>query len=287
MARDATDMRLRSGDRRRASRPTLPLAHLVTMPHDLEPRATGRAEAAAFDDDAVPLGTLDEPTRFADGGSGPGREAPAHETTEEADDDDDVVVLSWYQRPINVAALVIAFALIGGMVGWLISDARSDTRGNAVDIGFLQDMRTHHEQAVEMAFTYLGLPATNPGLRTVASSIVVGQEIDVGRMIQMLRDMHAPEAAETDEAMAWMGHAMPAAQMPGMATEAQLEELAASSGRSADELFVTLMTAHHEGGIEMAEYAVEHAGLEKVRSMARSMINGQRGDIAEMQSLLA
>jgi uncharacterized protein (DUF305 family) len=286
MARDATDTRLRSGDRRRASCPTVALAHLVTMPRDLDPRATERAEAAAFDEDAVPLGSPDEPNPFADDGSGPGSEAPAVDTTEE-DDDDDVVVLSWYQRPINVAALVIAFALIGGMVGWLISDARSDTRGNAVDIGFLQDMRTHHEQAVEMAFIYLGLPDTNPGLRTVASSIVVGQEIDVGRMIQMLRDMHAPEAAETDEAMAWMGHAMPAAQMPGMATEAQLEELAASSGRGADELFVTLMTAHHEGGIEMAEYAVEHAGLGKVRSMAQSMINGQRGDIAEMQSLLA
>jgi uncharacterized protein (DUF305 family) len=254
------------------------------MANDLDPSATERAEATAFDDDAVPLDTLDTPAPFADGGSGPGGEAPTAET---AEDDDDVVVLSWYQRPVNVAALVIAFALIGGMVGWLISDARSATRGNAVDVGFLQDMRTHHEQAVQMSFIYLGLPDTNPGLRTVASSIVVGQEIDIGRMIQMLRDMHQPEAAETDQAMAWMGHQMPAAQMPGMATDAQLQELAASSGRSADELFVQLMTAHHLGGIEMAEYAVQHAGLEKVRSMAQSMITGQRGDIAEMQNLLA
>ncbi len=80
---------------------------------------------------------------------------------------------------------------------------------------------------------------------------------------------------------------MPAAQMPGMATDAQLRELAASSGRAADELFVTLMTAHHLGGIEMAQYAVDHAGLAKVRSMAQSMITGQRGDIAEMDQLLA
>ena len=254
------------------------------MPSDLDPRATERAEAAAFDDDAVPLDSLTTPPRVTDGGSGPG-ETPA--ITETVDDDDDIVVLSWYQRPINVLAIVVAVALIGGMVGWLIADARSDTRGNDVDVGFLQDMRTHHEQAVQMAFTYLGLPDTDPGLQTVARSIVVGQEIDIGRMIQMLRDIGAPEAAETDEAMAWMGHAMPAAQMPGMATDDQLRQLAASSGQAADELFVQLMTAHHLGGIEMAQYAVDHAGSAKVRSMAQSMINGQRGDIAEMDQLLA
>jgi uncharacterized protein (DUF305 family) len=255
------------------------------MPSDLDPRAAERAEAAAFDDDAVPFDRVDAPPRVTDGGSGP-IDASSTPDAVEDDADDDVVVLSWYQRPINALALVIAVALIGGMVGWLIADARSDAPGNEVDVGFLQDMRTHHEQAVQMAFTYLGLPDTNPGLQTVARSIVVGQEIDIGRMIQMLRDMGAPEAAETDQAMAWMGHAMPAAQMPGMATDAQLQELAASSGRAADELFVKLMTAHHLGGIEMAEYAVDHAGLAKVRSMAQSMINGQRGDIAEMDQLL-
>jgi uncharacterized protein (DUF305 family) len=253
------------------------------MPSDVDPRATESAEAAAFDDDAVALESLDEPPRVTDGGRGSGDSSSSIDTV---DDDDDVVVLSWYQRPINVLAIVIAVALIGGMAGWLIADARSDTGGNDVDRGFLQDMRTHHEQAVQMAFTYLGLPDTDPGLQTVARSIVVGQEIDIGRMIQMLRDMGAPEAAETDQAMAWMGHEMPAAQMPGMATDDQLRELSTSSGRAADELFVQLMTAHHLGGIEMAQYAVDHAGLAKVRSMAQSMINGQRGDIAEMDQLL-
>ena len=202
------------------------------------------------------------------------------------DDDDDVVVLGWYQRPVNIIALVIAMALIGGMIGWLIADSRSDDQGSDVDIGFLQDMRTHHEQAVEMAFTYLGLPDTNPGLRTVAGSIIVGQEIEIGRMIQMLRDMGAPEAAETDQAMGWMGHSIPASQMFGMATDAQLKQLAGSSGKDGDELFVQLMTAHHRGGIDMANDAATRASLEKVRSMAASMASAQQSDIVEMQQQL-
>ena len=61
-----------------------------------------------------------------------------------------------------------AVALIGGMVGWLIADASHDERGSDVDVGFLQDMRVHHEQAVQMAFTYLALADTDPGLQSVA-----------------------------------------------------------------------------------------------------------------------
>jgi uncharacterized protein (DUF305 family) len=72
-----------------------------------------------------------------------------------------------------------------------------------------------------------------------------------------------------------------------MATDAQLEQLAGSSGAAADELFVDLMVAHHEGGIHMAETAAEDAGLAKVRSMATSMMTGQRGEIAELRQELA
>src|SRR5918994_1993788 len=127
----------------------------------------------------------------------------ASRRAEDAVFDDDVVVLSWWQHPVNVVGLVLAVALIGGMLGWLIRDTSADQRGGDADVGFLHDMRAHHEQAVEMAYTFLGLEDTSPGLRTVAGSIVVGQNIEVGRMIQMLRDMGRPEAAETDEAMAW------------------------------------------------------------------------------------
>ena len=82
-----------------------------------------------------------------------------------------------------------------------------------------------------MAFMYLALPDTDPGLRVVARSILLSQGIDIGRMIQMLRDMDAPEAAETDEAMAWMGMPTTHDQMPGMATEEQLDELGAVAWR--------------------------------------------------------
>jgi len=204
----------------------------------------------------------------------------------EHQDDDDVVVLSWWQHPLNVVALVVAAALIAGMLGWLVADTRSEPASSEVDVGFLHDMRSHHEQAVQMGFMFLALPDTDPGLRAVARSIVAGQNIDIGRMIQLLRSMGAPEAAETDEAMAWMGMATTADQMPGMATEEQVDALGAASGAAADALFVELMAEHHRGGLHMAETATVEAANEEVRAMAESLVGSQQDEIGELERLV-
>jgi uncharacterized protein (DUF305 family) len=202
-------------------------------------------------------------------------------------DDDDVVVLSWWQHPVNVITLIIGAALIAGMIGWLIADASSEPSGSEVDVGFLHDMRSHHDQAVQMAFMYLALPDTDPGLRVVARNIVLSQGIDIGRMIQLLRDMDEPEAAaEGDEAMAWMGMPTARDRMPGMATEEQLDEFGATRGVAADRMFVDRMTAHHQGGIHMAEFAATEADNEEVRAMADSMATSQAEEIAELQGLV-
>ncbi|MGH9269906.1 MAG: DUF305 domain-containing protein, partial [Ilumatobacteraceae bacterium] len=199
----------------------------------------------------------------------------------------DVVVLSWWQHPVNVIGLVIAIALIGGMVGWLVADPGGDAGGGGeVDVGFLHDMRAHHEQAAQMGFMFLALEDTDPGLRTVARSIVTGQNQEIGRMIQLLRDFGAPEAAETEAAMAWMGMATTVDQMPGMASEAELDALGATSGAAADELFVELMVDHHGGGLHMAETAADDAEDSRVRSLAASIVTSQSHEIGELQQLV-
>jgi uncharacterized protein (DUF305 family) len=197
--------------------------------------------------------------------------------------DDDVIVLPWWQHPLNILTIVVAAALLAGMVGWMIGDSNSELAHSEVDTGFLQDMREHHEQAVYMSFVYRALPDIDPGLSTVAASIVIGQNQDIGRMVQMLRMFGEPEANEGDTAMAWMGMPVDRSQMPGMASESDLDELATLSGREADERFVQLMTAHHEGGIHMAEYASGNAENDEVRAMAASMMSSQGDEIAEMQ----
>jgi uncharacterized protein (DUF305 family) len=204
----------------------------------------------------------------------------------EAADGDGTIVLPWWQHPVNILTLLVSFALVAGMIGWMVGDANASDDPNEVDVGFLQDMRVHHEQAVAMGFIFLSLDDTDPGLRTVARSIVFGQGIDIGRMIQLLRGFGAAEANEGETSMGWMGMPTEVGQMPGIATPDQLDELSASSGAEADRAFVDLMTAHHLGGIDMAAFAAEEAATSEVRAMAASIADSQGDEIREMQDLV-
>ena len=197
-----------------------------------------------------------------------------------------VVVLPWWQRPANIVIVLAAAILIAGMVGWLIADSANDVASSEVDVGFLQDMRVHHEQAIETSFRYLERPDTDPRLRTVARSIIFDQGIEIGVMLQLLSDMDAPTVSADGTAMSWMGHAVEPSAMPGMATVEQLDELASAAGADADELFVELMTAHHRGGIDMATDAAGRADNGDVRRFASSWAANQQSEIIELEGLL-
>ena len=200
---------------------------------------------------------------------------------------DEIEIRPWWQSKLNLGVLVVAIAVLSGALGWLVGNNRAIPDPNRADIGFLQDMRTHHEQAVNLGLYYLELQGTNPDLRSIAREIVFGQGIEIGRMIQLLRLYGATETNESDVAMTWMNEPTPTDRMPGLASDADIDKLLASSGKAADTLFVDLMTAHHQGGIHMAQYAVDHANEIEVRRFAYSMVVGQTGEIDEMRALIA
>jgi uncharacterized protein (DUF305 family) len=200
---------------------------------------------------------------------------------------DEIETRPWWQSKLNLGVLALAIAVLCGALGWVIGNNRAIPDPNAVDIGFLQDMRTHHEQAVNLGLYYLELADTDPNLRVIAREIVFGQSIDIGRMIQLLRQYGATETNESDTAMTWMNEPTPNDRMPGLASDADIDKLLASSGKDADKLFVDLMTAHHQGGIHMAQYALGHANEIEVRRFAFAMISGQTGEIDEMRDLIA
>ena len=199
--------------------------------------------------------------------------------------DDQIEVRPWWQSKLNLGVVAMAIAVLCGALGWVVGNNRAIPDPNNVDIGFLQDMRTHHEQGVLLGMYYLELKDTNADLRVLAREIVFGQSIEIGRMIQLLRQFGATETNET--AMTWMNQPTPNDRMPGLASDADIDKLLASSGTAADQLFVSLMITHHEGGIHMAQYAVDHAHVIEVRRFAFAIVTGQTGEIDEMRSILA
>lgn len=199
----------------------------------------------------------------------------------------DLEVRPWWQNPLNFIALGLAMLILGGGIGYYVGDSNARPAHSAVDEGFLQDMRYHHDQAVDMAFHYLTETRDpHPRLLLIAEEILLAQQIETGRMIQFLRSFRASEVNDTGIAMAWMGHAMPVDEMDGLATQEQLDAFARASGNEASRIFAELMIEHHLGGIHMAEYAVENASNKDVRKMAQSMIIGQQAEVEELRAVL-
>lgn len=210
----------------------------------------------------------------------------------EASDDD---VLPWWMNPVNIVLMVVAAAVLVGAIGFTVGESRGKGAHNGADIGFLQDMRIHHEQAVNMGLIYLDVSAAGMGegsdsrgtLRLIAREIIVNQSNESGRMVQLLRQFGAAETNETDQVMGWMGEPTPLDKMPGLASDEEMKRLQESRGAAADKMFGDLMIAHHLGGIHMAEHVAMHGKNPEVTALASAMVKAQTGEIAEMKKLLA
>jgi uncharacterized protein (DUF305 family) len=195
-------------------------------------------------------------------------------------------VLPWHHSMLNVLLALAVAVVLGVGAGFFLGGSSADTAHNGVDVGFLQDMRIHHEQAVVMSTLYLGAaPDGNPTLRMIAREIMLEQQMETGRMVQLLRVFKQAETNESDQVMGWMGTPVPLSRMPGYATDAELERLHRSRGPDADELFITLMVAHHQGGVHMAGHAVEFGANDEVRAFAALIVESQTSEIAELRRL--
>ena len=78
--------------------------------------------------------------------------------------------------------------------------------------------------------------------------------------------------------------------MPGMLTEAQMQELDQARGPEFDRLFLTYMIQHHKGAVSMVKelFATPGAGQdETVFKFANDVSVDQTTEIARMETMLA
>ena len=191
---------------------------------------------------------------------------------------------TWPPSLPQAVILIAALCLVAGVGGWRLAQDDHPGRGS-VDVGFLEDMQTHHLQALEIGYAYLE-HGSEPTLRHIARDIISDQGIEVGQMRSVLSEWGFQSTPDPEgTAMAWMHEPHPAQQMPGMATGADLDRLRNAQGEEADDLFTQLMIRHHEGGIHMADFAATDAQTSNIRNFARGMAASQRSEIGEINAV--
>ena len=149
------------------------------------------------------------------------------------------------------------------------------------DVSFMQGMLVHHQQAVDMAALVEGR-TNNPDVVAVAGRIDAGQADEMKFMRGWL------EARIEPLEMAGMGHAHH--NMMGMASPAQMTELAAASSTAFDRLFLQLMIAHHRGALDMVTDLHRTPGTAYDPVMfqfTNDVVSDQRAEIGRMNRLLA
>jgi uncharacterized protein (DUF305 family) len=181
----------------------------------------------------------------------------------------------------QVIALVIALCGLAAVLGWRLGSSEPAKPGrDSVDVGFFQDMTTHHQQAITMALDYVR-NGDDPRLLQTAREIVTYQSSEIG-MMNVYLARWGRDGDQPARAMGWMQPPVPRNEMPGLATEAQMAALSTARGAELDELFTALMINHHAGGVHMAANAAQHAEEASTRKWAAAMEDGQRGEISEM-----
>ncbi|CAM5326504.1 DUF305 domain-containing protein [Streptomyces atroolivaceus] len=192
----------------------------------------------------------------------------------------------------GAAVFVVAMGLVLLMVVRPSAASSSGAAGSvptesSADVGFARDMSVHHQQAVEMAFLVRDR-TEDEDVRRLAYDIINTQANQRGMMLGWLEVWDRPKSSDRPP-MEWMGHPVTPSDgslMPGMATDTELDRLRAAEGRSAEVLFLRLMTVHHRAGADMAQAAAGSAGTDEIRGLAAGMVRAQESEITLMADML-
>ncbi len=147
----------------------------------------------------------------------------------------------------------------------------ADLEGEAFEIAFMSGMIAHHEAAVGMAQWILDRTEL-PGVAAGAQQVKAAQEPEITLMRGWLDDWYG---GKTDAAAAAMMQGDMADMMASLDTYGD-----------ADTAFLTEMSLHHSGAIDMAQLALLKAVHPELRELAKDIIRNQAQEIADYQEIL-
>jgi len=179
--------------------------------------------------------------------------------------------------------LLAVVAVLAGGVALALLFASQPPSNDSAEAGFARDMIVHHGQAVQMA-EIIRDKTKSDSMRLLVSDISLTQQGQIGIMQGWLGVWGLPITG-SEPAMAWMGHPSDGL-MPGLATPDEIDRLYTLPPDRADVLFLSLMIAHHEAAIPMAQAVLKRTDEPEVRQLANSIIASQKAEIQNMKAMV-
>jgi uncharacterized protein (DUF305 family) len=194
-------------------------------------------------------------------------------------------------KTLTVAVAAVAALILGLVLGALLLGNKTEPGDQSAEAGFARDMSVHHAQAVELSFIVRDR-TDDPEVRAMAYDIINTQRAQIGMFSGWLQQWELPQTSMRPP-MAWTDHGHGGAMMqsyddmPGMASDADVQKLRDASGVAAERVFLELMIEHHKGGVEMAEAVLPLTDRTEVTYLADTIVAGQQAEIATMEDMLA
>lgn len=153
-----------------------------------------------------------------------------------------------------------------------------ETAHNGWDIAFINWLTPHDAVASQMA-QLAPTRASSPQVKEIAAAIDAAQGPGFVKMAAMAAAWGQP-VPSTDPAAAIHDHG-------GAENEAgNVTALAPLSGTAFDNMFLTVMIAHHQATLPMARATIENGVNQQDKQFAREVLAAQEAEIGRMQRLV-
>jgi uncharacterized protein (DUF305 family) len=162
---------------------------------------------------------------------------------------------------------------MGGGASTTAGSSNAQGSFNDADVMFAQMMIPHHQQAVDMA-TLAETRAADPELKKLAAQIKGAQDPEIKMMTGWLQSWGKPTSMPG-------GHSM-----PGMMADGEMTTLKAAHGKDFDRMFATMMVAHHNGAIKMAQDEQANGKSADAKALAKNIADSQQAEVATLQKIV-
>lgn len=144
------------------------------------------------------------------------------------------------------------------------------------DARFLDTMTAHHHGAIEMA-KMAQSKAQREEVKSLAKKIEDDSEKEIKQMQQWRKDWYSNVPPAMDMSMPGMG------MMKDMPK--QHAEMNQANGEKFDQMFLQMMSQHHENGIKMARDAQTKASRPEVKELSKKIVAEQGKQVQQMKQM--